>query len=107
MKKQKYTVDYFIDKFSNIYESCWCTFAYTDPYLSHCALGHCGASESNPRTPESSALIALFDKVNLSVASVNDNDNRDDELAYDCFGSTAKERILTVLTNIKYMYPSL
>lgn len=36
----KYTLDYFIKKFSKIPKNKWCTGSYTDSNGLHCAIGH-------------------------------------------------------------------
>lgn len=69
----KYTVDYFIGKFTAIPEELWWEGDYQNPLNSaqHCALGHCGArlkilpnslyKYGTEKTDESEALVELFE----------------------------------------------
>ena len=94
--KSKFTVDYFIEKFTKIPDSKWAMGNYRVGQRK-CALGHCGYSNSNRpiHTEEGVALSQMFAKVNLLVSHINDG--------FPEFGVTPKERILVVLEHIKGM----
>ena len=100
----KYTVDYFIEKFSAIPDEKWIVGDYADDRGCCCALGHCGyrfigGSIFNPvntgGTDEGAALSRLFDEHHLSVPLVNDQI----EARYQ--QPTPKARILAALADIK------
>lgn len=90
-----YTINYFIRKFEAIPDNRWCTGAfYNKDTNSYCALGHCGGTTEKAYTVEGSELDYLFKEYGYpSIASVNDDLTE--------FGTTPKERILTVLNYIK------
>jgi len=106
---EQYTVDYFIDKFSNIPDNRWAVGECCDKKGKYCAFGYCGEEALHPHfdlyTKESQALILLF------ANFFNDNKKFDDKfkLVYhvndgwhtERFGLSPKERILTVLKMIK------
>ena len=71
----KYTVGYFIKKFTAIPEEQWLTGLYGDDE-GHCALGHCG-QRPGCTTTESSALSAIFAEHKKSVVNVNDGMDSD------------------------------
>lgn len=93
-EKNKYTVDYFINKFTNIPDNKWFIGALTNPKDkdSHCAMGHCiyGSSYS-----EFNYLCHLFDIGGLYVAPINDGKNPEYKQ------NTPKARILAALEDIK------
>lgn len=70
---KKYTVAYFIKKFSAIPLRKWTTGVwYNSMTGACCAQGHCGVRTSGIRTPESCALRDLFRGFSNSVTTVND-----------------------------------
>lgn len=71
--KNKYTVDYFIKKFTAIPVSKW-TIAefHNNEHTKFCALGHCGLTEEKQNGEEGDALFELFSEHNLWVDIVND-----------------------------------
>lgn len=101
----KYTVDYFIDKFSNIPEENFITGSLQMDNKC-CALGYCGMKNYDKIPREAIALIDIItpkaaqqeNKVGISyfVTDVNDGIGSKREL-----GSTPKERILNKLKEIK------
>lgn len=95
MSNEKYTVDYFIEKFKRIPEDRWCTGKLKTENESHCALGWCGVTSMANLNKESKALVALFSERWLSVAGVNDGWDSRFNL------ETPKERILAALDYIK------
>jgi hypothetical protein len=94
MSEQKYTVDYFIEKFEGIPSAKWCTDAYIDPDGRCCAIGHCGQRRAFHRTAEAKALANLFSRhIAYSVPHVND---------VEYMGKpTPKQRVLAALRDIK------
>lgn len=102
MKKNEetiYTVDYFIEKFSNIPEELWNS---DGQYVSDsnpdckCALGHCGFVSRH--TDESDSLVRLFRSNDFGVVFVNDGNGEEIKTKY---GNSPKERILNALKEIK------
>lgn len=96
MSDTKYTVDYFIAKFTAIPDEKWCVEKYESKSGERCALGHCGRRPLKG-SEEAKALGELFwDRENgLEVPSVNDG--RDDRFPQP----TPKARILAALEFIK------
>lgn len=98
-KSRKYTVLYYIEKFSAIPDEQWTESEYNDGEK-YCALGHCGEIDSDSRTDESAALDEIFNKYDLRVSLVNDGKcakyNQD----------TPKARILAALIDIRNMEDS-
>lgn len=95
--EQKFTVDYFIDKFSKIPEENWCTGMFTIG-SAHCAYGHCGLGWDTSFTEESVALADLFIKIRATIINVND------AIDYNPYQQpTPKQRILAALYDIKKM----
>lgn len=71
--KTKYTVDYFINKFSRIPTNKWTTGDYKK-HGRYCALGHAGCRGGDyggVETPESNALYYMFKKCDYEVDEVN------------------------------------
>lgn len=99
---KKYTVDYFIRKFSRIPEENWiCGLSYRGSEQ-NCALGHCGSSTS-PSNPEAKALTKIINRVcRLSAWEINDCSD-ETYLAVKqhgpvyALGENPKQRILAVL----------
>jgi hypothetical protein len=91
----KYTVDYFIEKFSAIPDEKWWTGDYENKGR-FCALGHCGEKfMRGGMTEESMALGRLFEEYLIcAVASVNDGKGLYPQ-------PTPKARILAALQDIK------
>ncbi len=110
--KTKFTVDFFINKFSAIPEEKWCTGVQTSRDNKHCALGHClpqsvknlmysdyDAVDSDDTinaayTQEGKALINIF----LTGGELTRINNGYD-LRY--WQPTPKQRILSALYDIK------
>jgi len=107
-----YDVNYFIEKFSKIPESCWHVGGYSDGRGASCALGHCGLDYSHenkrlfgcPYGEEQAALYKVFgesfdahmkNENTAIVARINDGYN--DEYQQP----TPKQRILAALYDIK------
>lgn len=95
----KYTVDYFIEKFSRIPKNRWTVNEFRNSKGQRCALGHCG--ETSVRTPESLALHNLFVDFNafdldFRPMLVNDGDGK-----YCKLGKHPRTRILRALRMIK------
>lgn len=88
--KTKYTVDYFIKKFSKIPNNKWTTGQFVsdlDP-TKRCALGHCQVLRGGIKTAEASALVKLI---------------KTPTLINDWYGKhkTPKGRILAALREVK------
>lgn len=68
----KYTVDYFIEKFSKIPKEKWCVEKFSYPDGRKCALGHCGVTlTSIPK--EGRILNDIFQKYyNVWAWYIND-----------------------------------
>lgn len=110
--KNKYTVDYFIKKFSSIPERTW-SAGLGDGHNYTCAIGFCGQDSSMPRTDEAIALnVLMHDAFEIgtfadgqTVWAINDASGPEyDNGSYPdlCeLGETPKERILTALELIK------
>jgi hypothetical protein len=92
----KYTVDYFIKKFSAIPKKNWTTGKLQDPMNPdvRCAIGHCGMPSNAGRTEEAKALYRLIDPTS-STARINDG--RDS--AYP--QKHPRSRVLAALRDIK------
>lgn len=90
----KYTVDYFIEKFLNIPDKLWCTKELFNNVGQHCALGHCGTD-------------ATYDNVNYEAKALSDifspdfvSEVNDGKPKYKRLGKTPKERIINALKKI-------
>lgn len=98
-----YTVDYFIRKFEAIPEGKWCTLFLTRGIDRHCALGHCGTTESPTSadyhyTDEGQALVDIFyDHMAIGPLTINDDGGEKYKQP------TPKQRILAALYDIKKM----
>jgi hypothetical protein len=101
-KKTKYTVDYFIKKFSAIPAKKWCT-GYFKLGNGHCALGHCGSVEYGSRayqhTDEGNALIGLTSRIgdNQYACITTINDGLDPNFPQ----KTPRGRVLAALRQVK------
>jgi hypothetical protein len=104
--KTKYTVDYFIEKFSKIPDKFWCKSYYTSydqGIEKHCALGHCGFKCEDDggenTTKEGKALIKLIiTKLRHAVSDINDGTYEE----FVCMlGDDPKTRIINALKMIK------
>ena len=96
--KNKFTVDYFINKFSKIPDKKWITGVWSNNGKC-CVLGHCGERNDGTlsKTRESEALRSLtYEYLWVAPYSINDGF---DELKM--LGDTPKERVLTALELIK------
>lgn len=96
MKKTKYTVDYFINKFKAIPISKWCENEFDNGRGQRCAGGHCGMTamrvvDGFSYTPEYIALIKLIHR----VVEINDG------VIPTYKQKTPKGRILHALTQAK------
>lgn len=74
--RNKYTVGYFIKKFTAIPAEQWCSHYFFDEVTGQkCVLGHCGARGYrgiNSLPPEAEALVRLVDDhIAFDVASIN------------------------------------
>ena len=104
---EKYTVDYFINKFEAIPEEKWFSGSYHNVTMERfCALGHCGMRRSmgamicagNDETNSLDFLFKIISKDgDTHVAKVNDG--QDDRYPQP----TPKQRILAALYDIKRM----
>lgn len=92
----KYTAKYFINKFSKIPDDKWCMGKYTDGYAC-CALGHCGATNTDPTTRETAHLEALFRRLGTSAPSINDVRYLSPGIEPSHLGDTPKERVIDAL----------
>jgi len=108
-----FTVDYFIKKFTAIPENSWLVSLLTDYKGSCCALGHCGMTDSEEPTEEAIALANVLSPLNLRnmqpgivniawfyVYPINDGH------VSQYKQSTAKERILAALYDVKALEAS-
>lgn len=94
-RMKKYTLEYFIKKFSEIPDSQWATkkFVIGDR---KCAFGHCGAIQSAQDTNESKALMKLLSTLGtMDLFDVNDG-----KKPYAHLGSTPKERVINYLKSL-------
>lgn len=91
--KNKFTTDYFIEKFSLIPENHWCVEKYAMNQYKKCALGHCGESHSQTTPPEAEALMSLF--YNECISEINDG--KIPQYQQD----TPKQRVLAALFDVK------
>ncbi len=93
----KYTAEYFINKFEQIPDAKWTVHVYYNPMeKSYCALGHCGCT-AKKATNEGIALNRLFWKnTPFTVPDVNDGRS---SLACE-LGDTPKERVINALALI-------
>jgi hypothetical protein len=96
----KYSIDYFIKKFSAIPSRKWTTAVYSDAFGRSCALGHCGAgarkhglSISRRHTSESKALLRI---AGSTIIAVNDN-----SLFFGHLGKSPRTRVVNYLKNLK------
>ena len=89
--RPKFTVDYFIAKFSAIPAEKWATGVFHENGRS-CALGFCGMTSFQKETREAKALGKLFGGID-KVVLTND--------ASLLLGKTPKDRILERLGEIK------
>lgn len=112
--KNKYTAKWFINKFKKIPSSRWLTGSYGDGKGNHCVLGFTGAKNGSHAEciPSSLALINLFADYEMFPQYINDDcyipivsqeSGHSWSYASQLFGCNPKERILTVLENIKGM----
>jgi hypothetical protein len=98
---EKFTVDYFINKFSAIPEELWCTNLFSDGEK-RCALGHCG-QDLDTDTREGGALFnMIFHATNLGPEEINDGIGFGGE-RHPYQQPTPKQRILAALHDIKKM----
>lgn len=74
-KRNKYTIDYFIRKFTRTKPSEWCRYAFRNHKGQSCAMGLCG-ERYNRSTAASTKLCFLFNDHDLHAAYVNDNSRR-------------------------------
>lgn len=98
---KKYTLDYFIKKFSEIPRNQWCTGKLANGLGQKCAYGHCGESMKRP-TKESralDALVATSDSSYVGLASVNDG-RIGAELKAE-LGKHPKTRVIRYLKSLK------
>jgi hypothetical protein len=107
--ENKFTVDYFIEKFSKIPDKNWCTQYLLSSLGKSCALGHCGVRSNNIiafggiEHEEGSALAKILAPVSMQdaeysvVYEINDGHN------YNYKQPTPKQRILAALYDIKKM----
>ncbi len=111
MKKEEenqYTVDHFIEKFSNIPTKLWLEGSLSEPDSdAHCALGHLGCKSAKgydetavelgkSKIPEANFLNNLFQKhLSLNVYDINDGGDKGWK------SGTPKTRILRALNKIK------
>ena len=100
---RKYTIDYFINKFTKIPANKWITNDYSNKAeTKFCALGHCGEREATLTrkaifTRETLALKKIFrDTRFTSITDVNDGNG-----GYWGLGKTPRTRILKALKSIK------
>lgn len=90
----KYTIDYFIKKFSAIPSKKWTTGTYDNGKGQKCALGHCGASEKyGPVTYESQTLSRILWEL-APVSNINDGISAS---TYRPKGKSPRTRILNAL----------
>jgi hypothetical protein len=88
----KYTIDYFIEKFSKIPENEW-EIGILKSKNKSCALGHCGVKSINGKwehSVESQALVDIFDGTFESVYDINDGNLLE-------FGNNPKIRMINAL----------
>lgn len=97
----KYTVDYFIDKFSKIPNKFWITGRFDAPtvdHVKHCVLGHCWRKVGGPHTQESKALRNLFaEYFHTKPWMINDSRFSNNQFPQ----KTPRGRILAALKKIK------
>ncbi|MEK6884004.1 MAG: hypothetical protein AABY22_30520 [Nanoarchaeota archaeon] len=94
MTKNKYNVDFFIEKFRQIPEDKWITKTYSDGEAK-CALGHCGYGYHGKTTKMGKSLLNLFYENKLAVVEINDG------LTKKFLQKTPKTRIMAALNFIK------
>ncbi len=103
---KKYTVNYFINKFSKIPANRWTTKRFKTKTGKCCALGHCGDTDLSDGNKESNALFRLISKnLTMSVYTVNDERIYVSRSPFGYvstyLGDTPKSRILAALELIK------
>jgi hypothetical protein len=101
MSHKGYTLNYFIDFFSNIPDHQWCTGRnQKDNTVQHCAQGHAlrdpRTTLGNTSNPNSAKLKALENFLGVSVVAINDESGTFGDL-----GSTPRGRVLRALRNRK------
>jgi hypothetical protein len=90
-----YTVDYFIEKFSNPALK-WHIGNYTDGNGAYCALGHCGWRVGSQRSAEAREFWRLtYGDFGMDIPAINDGN------APEYQQSTPQERVLAALQDIK------
>lgn len=91
----KYTVDYFENKFKKINNNRWITGQYYNQNKTKfCILGHCGVTMIKS-THEAMALFKLFKKVTVDIIDMNDG--RDEKYRQ----KTPRSRVLAALRDIR------
>lgn len=108
MKNNKYTVDYFIDKFSTIPDNQFTLGEYVSKNGTKCALGHCGFTNNDDTAVEGRQLNNLMTRAfGIGAANISDGAKNiyyfNPSRSYNAkeLGSTPKKRILTALELIK------
>lgn len=99
------TVDYFIEKFTNIPGRKWFAGAYHNETNTRlCVLGHCGRRTTNNYAPtgESIVLTQIFE-ANLGAYPEHVNDGLDinGRKSYSKYGKTPRMRVLNALREIR------
>lgn len=106
---EKYTKEYFIEKFEAIPDELWIEIELSDDENPncHCVLGHCGVSDLDYLTDEANGLIKILEPVHTQINKGNSNDVWDrvtdiNDGIFGCriFGNTPKQRILNALKSL-------
>lgn len=97
----KFNLEYFIKKFSDIPEEKWTTGQFVDESGCMCAYGHCGdrkGQEDGKESKDLSRIIMDKDEVwPYHLADINDG-NYDHEETY---GNNPKDRVVNYLKSLR------
>lgn len=104
LKTSKYTIDYFIQKFTAIPTKQWCVGMFRGPNNTRCALGHCGAKDASKGLytalpPEARALVYWVEDhfpTNITTPELNDG-----RASSHLYGRRPRTRILNYLKELK------
>lgn len=97
--KVKYSIDYFIKKFTDTDPSQWTRCQLTNSNGQHCALGFCGGYD----TKEAQALKDLTKHPSRLNPTYSNNvmDINDSQISYRHLGKDPRTRVINALKRIK------
>jgi len=81
-KETKYTVDYFIEKFSAIPEEMWTVGETEDIDGKKCALGFCSLKSANNSNKETKSLCIILKPYLINIAPFRTNHILNEEIWY-------------------------